>query len=338
MIETRESVEKAVQVAHAASAENPPRADADDDAVIVGTRAGAPESAQDGVRRNVSAASASMPNGRLAHTRTRSLLALRTGSAEVRRALGIQGRRWLRRVLLTLIYAPTVALLLVGLLATLGWLSGLWHLVRLLVAHQLGQFDSGYTRLDLAGRLGLLSASYLIMLCALVVVAVGIRGRRWWRLYLVPGVPLSAVAAIVFLLAGAAVQSRLGLSDGLWHLLMVLALADAMVVGARIGGIGAGPLGTRRQRLRRRLRTAQGAPEARRRRTTDPLPVIRFGPRVSSPPAASVAPANDEAPSARGLPTADDLRRGNALADDQSAAVAATAEEEEPTAVRATEE
>lgn len=329
MIETRESVEKAAPVAHAASAEHPPRTDANDNAAIRGALAGAPN--QDGVRPSVSAASASILNGRLAHPRTRSLLALRARSAVINRALAIQSRRWLRRTLLALLYAPTLALLLVGLLAALGWLGGLWHLVSLLVAHQLGQFGSGYTRLDLAGRLGLLSASYLILLCALVVVSVGIRGRRWWRLYLVPGVPLSAAAAIVFLLAAAAVQSRLGLPDGLWQLLAGLALADAVVVGARIGGIGAGPLGTRRQRLRRRLRPVRDVPAARRR-TTDPLPVIRFGPRVSSPPAVSVVSANDEAPVARGLPTAEDLRTGTVLADAQSAAAAATAEEEEETA------
>lgn len=318
MIETRESAEDREEIPSAVpatSAESPVRAEGHGDNAARQALIGAAEA--DGAPRGVSAGPASTSN--VGSTRLRTRRPTQARSAGAWRTVGMQTRRWLRRLLLALIYAPTVALLLIGLLAALGWLSGLWHLVRLLVSHQLDQFGSGYTRLDLAGRLGLLSASYLIVLCALVVVVVGIRGRRWWRLYLVPGVLLSAAAAILFLLAAAAVQALLGLADGPWRLLVGLALADAVVVGARIGGIGAGPLGTRRQRLRRRLRPVRDVPAARRR-TTDPLPVIRFGPRISGAPVAIAAPEDDTA--VRGLPTAEDLRSGDALATGQQAALA----------------
>lgn len=227
-------------------------------------------------------------------------------------------RRWLRRGLLALIYAPAVALLLLGATAAVGLLGDLWRLARALTTHALDTVPTTYDRLALAGRVALVSGAFLMLLCALVVVAVGCRGRRWWRLYLLPGGPLSAAAALIFIYAVQwcmlAANLRLGWSAGVWQTLTALALADAVLVAARIGGIGAGPLGTRRARLRSRLRGAQaasvrtsGRPDSRQ---TRPIPVVRFGPRETGVPvpAPDLPAMPDTAPSIPGVPTAEELR------------------------------
>lgn len=235
-------------------------------------------------------------------------------------------RRWVRRGLLALVYGPAVVLLLTGAAAAVGVLGDLWRLAHALTTHALDSVPTTYDRLALSGRVALVSGAFLVVLCALVVVAVGCRGRRWWRLYLIPGVPLSAAACLLFIFAvqwcRLGVDQRLGWSSGVWQTLTVLALVDAVLVAARVGGIGAGPLGTRRARLRGRLRTGHtaphttGRPVSRRSRETQPIPVVRFGPRVtgvpaSDPPAeASVpgTPGTPNTPDAIGAPTADELR------------------------------
>lgn len=248
-------------------------------------------------------------------------------AAQIRRARVIprwgasrqyHARRWLRRGLLTPIYAPAAALLLMGATAAVGLLGDLWRLARALTTHALDTVPTTYDRLALAGHVALVSGAFLMLLCALVVVAVGCRGRRWWRLYLIPGVPLSAAAALIFIYAVQwcmlAANLRLGWSAGVWQTLTALALADAVLVAARIGGIGAGPLGTRRARLRSRLRGAQAARERTSgrpdSRQTRPIPVVRFGPRETGVPAPApdLPPMPDTAPSIAGVPTAEELR------------------------------
>ena len=240
-------------------------------------------------------------------------------AGSVRRAAGrwmVPAPRWLRRAALTLIYAPAAAILLAGALAAARLLGDVWRLLRAISTHALTIVPDTYDRLALAARVALVSGAFLALLCALVVVAVGCRGRRWWRLYLIPGVPLTAVAALLFIVAvawcAAGINQRLGWSSAMWEMLIALALADAVVVAARVGGIGAGPLGTRRARLRGRLggwRPAGGA-RTLTARETRPIPVVRFGPRVTGVPASeSALPAEASAPSApEGVPTAEELR------------------------------
>ncbi len=227
--------------------------------------------------------------------------------------------RWPRRVALALVYAPAAAIVLVGALAALGLLGDLWRLLRAFSTHALTSVPDTYERLALAARVTLVGGAFLALLCALVVVAVGCRGRRWWRLYLIPGVPLATVTALLFIFAvewyAAAVNQRLGWPPVVWGSLAVLALGDAVVVAAGVGGIGAGPLGTRRKRLRGRLRTGREPeqPSARPSRQTRPIPVVRFGPYVTGVPApesaALASPAGTSVPEApEGVPTAEELR------------------------------
>lgn len=221
----------------------------------------------------------------------------------------------LRRAFLAVIYAPAVVVLLLGVAAAVGWLGDLWRLVRALNTHALDTLPTTYDRLALAGRVALVSGAFLMVLCALVVVAAGCRGRRWWRLYLLPGVPLSAAAALTFIFAVQwcmlAANQRLGWPPDMWQTLTALALADAVLVAARVGGIGAGPLGTRRARLRKRLHGGRAAERTSGRpisRQTRPIPVVRFGPRETGVPSPDIAAAPDTVPSIADAPTAEELR------------------------------
>lgn len=222
---------------------------------------------------------------------------------------------WLRRGFLALIYTPAIGLLLIGTAAAVGWLGDLWRLARALNTHALDTVPTTYDRLALAGRVALVSGAFLMLLCALVVVAVGCRGRRWWRLYLIPSVPLSAAAALIFIYAVQwcmlAANLRLGWPPDVWETLTGLALADAVLVAARVGGIGAGPLGARRARLRSRLshRSPAGRMSGRpASRQTRPIPVVRFGPRETGIPLPDSAIVPDIAPSIADAPTAEELR------------------------------
>lgn len=227
-----------------------------------------------------------------------------------------RARRGLLRAFLTLIYAPAVVVLLMGVAAAAGWLGDLWRLVRALNTHVLDTVPTTYDRLALAGHVAVVSGAFLALLSALVIVAVGCRGRRWWRLYLIPGVPLSAGAALILIYVMQwcmlAANQRLGWSPGVWQTLTALALADAVLVAARVGGIGAGPLGTRRTRLRSRLRTghtttghAPGRPVSRQ---TRPIPVVRFGPRDTAVPSPDLPNTPDAARGIADAPTAEELR------------------------------
>lgn len=230
-------------------------------------------------------------------------------------------RRWPRRSLIALIYVPAVALLFVGAAAVVGLLGDLWWLAHAFGTHALDTVPTTYDRLALSGRMGLVSGAFLVLLCALVVVAVGCRGRRRWRLYLIPGVPLSAAAALLFVFAVQwsmlAINQGLGWPRGVWETLTALALADAVLVAARVSGIGAGPLGTRRAYLRNRLRGGHTTgphlswrPALRQSRQTRPIPVVRFGPRDTGIPTPDLpAGASDAVTSGTAdAPTAEELR------------------------------
>ncbi|MFI5274692.1 MAG: hypothetical protein ACHQ4H_16800 [Ktedonobacterales bacterium] len=204
-------------------------------------------------------------------------------------------RRPLRALALSAIYAPAVAIVLVGVLSAAGLAGGVVRLFQLVAARQLDQFGASYDRLDIAGRTGFVSAAFLVLVCALAVVAVGCRGHGWWRLYIIPGVPLSAAAVMIFLFAvrgcEAVVGARLGWTASAWDVLSGIALADAVLVAAHFAGIGAGPIGTRRRHIRGRLRSGreaggQRSAPARQRLSGGPLPVVRFG-----PPGGTGAPA-----------------------------------------------
>lgn len=260
--------------------------------------------------------------GQMALISTARSLAHRAGAAG-RAGLPLLRRagRWLGRGLIALIYAPAVALLLIGAAAAVGLFGGLWRLVRALAARAIDTVPVTYDRLALAGHVAVVGGAFLALLCALVILAVGCRGRRWWRLYLIPGVPLSAATALFFLFAVQwamlAVNQRLGWPPSMWNALTALALVDAMLVAGRIGGIGAGPLGTRRARLRQRLRNRWAAGRAGGHadsRQTRPIPIVRFGPHETGVPAPE---ASREASAAAiagdaGVPTAEELAAAGA--------------------------
>lgn len=243
-----------------------------------------------------------------------------------------------------LLYAPAAAILLAGALAALGLLGNLWRLMHAFSTHALTNVPDTYDRLALAARVALVSGAYLALLSALVIVAVGCRGRGWWRLYLIPGVPLSAVAALLFIFAvewcAAGFNQRLGWPSAVWGTLTTLALGDVVLVAARIGGVGAGPLGTRRARLRGRLRPGRAPelPPERPSRQTRPIPVVRFGPRDTGVPVlesaeqepqiearAPDAPRWDRAPTAEELSAASEAAPNAHDRQDSDAAPAAGA-------------
>ena len=239
---------------------------------------------------------------------------LRWAAAALRRR-----RRWLRRAALALLYVPAAVILLLGALAAVALLGDLWRLGSAFSAPALSSVPDTYDRLALSAHVALVGGAYLALLCALVIVTVGCRGRGWWRLYLIPGLPLTAMTALLLVFAvvwcAAAFNSRLGWPPAVWDTLTALVLADAVMVAARVGGIGAGPLGTRRARLRGRLRTGRVPENApvRVSRQTRPIPVVRFGPRITGVPMVESAtpnlPAYASTPEApEGLPTAEELR------------------------------
>jgi hypothetical protein len=242
----------------------------------------------------------------------------RSSTSRAARSSPRRGQHWWTRVLIAAISTPAAVILLAGVVAAVGVLGDLWGLGHALAAHALGTVPATYGQLATAERVALVSGAFWALVCALVIVAVGCRGRGWWRLYLIPGVLLSAVMTIFFLLAAewcvAAMNLRLNWPQQVWDAWIALALADGVLVAAGVGGIGAGPLGSRRARMRWRL--AKHRASGTSPRQTQPVPVVRFGPRtitgapLSSDPSRAQASAESPADmlAAPGVPTAEELR------------------------------
>src|SRR5579884_4078674 len=204
--------------------------------------------------------------------RVRRLLAGRIGGLA---AAGVAN------ALVVALFAPPAICLVAGVWALVSYVRSLYQIWGLFSHWQL---DTVYQRLqatDLSARVGLASGAYFALLLALIVVVAGLLGRRWTRLFLLPGLLLALPAGLLFLVGAEAANVALTGGKG-WQsvaasALFAYALCDAVALAALLADV--------RPRRRRRRQPSRPRPAV----TPAPmpqLPLVRFG-----PPPVALAPA-----------------------------------------------
>ena len=163
--------------------------------------------------------------------------------------------------------APVIVFLVAGLGAVYVYirvLLTLWHLVK---SYQLTTLAPLLDMLNGAGRVALACAGYFALLAALIVLMAGLLGKRWRRLFLLPGTVFTIPSALAFFfglrLSLDSMGAALGLSPQAQTFLTVYLLLDTILLAAALVDV------TPRHRARR----------ARRRRGASmPLAPVHFGP------------------------------------------------------------
>ncbi len=197
-----------------------------------------------------------------------------------------------------LCFAPPLLFLAAGVWSAVAYARTLLSLLHLLGDWQFSTFLGRLEAARLAARVALASGAYFVLLFALIVLFAGLLGRQWRRLLLLPGLLLTLPALVLFLAgveaAAEGIAGRFALPPGLaGPSLTLYALLDAVLLAAFLTDPRPGQ---RRRRWRKHPSDE---------RATTPLPIVRFGPPLSMPPAAApVEPARAE-DAATGAPPTD---------------------------------
>ncbi len=99
---------------------------------------------------------------------------------------------------LAVFFVPPLAFLLAGSWAIVTYIRTIWSSWILLTHWQLGAFFARLSALDLAGRVGAVSGGYFALLFSLIVLFAGLLGRRWRRLFAMPGLLLTIPSTLFF--------------------------------------------------------------------------------------------------------------------------------------------
>lgn len=218
-------------------------------------------------------------------------------SGRVRRVLG-EIASWGAVVLvLAVLFAPPVALLIAGCWSVVAYVTSAVTLYKLIAASRLADLLGPLQTLDMAGRIAATSAGFYALLCGLLVLAAGLLGKRWRRLFLVPGTVLSIPAALAFYLALRltldAIAPRYSLSGIAQAALTIYLLLDAVLLAGLLVDLRPRPRHARNRprprwrRDQRGQRDADPEPEFELEQPASPsLPLVHFG-----PPSVPLSPA-----------------------------------------------
>jgi hypothetical protein len=175
-------------------------------------------------------------------------------------------------ITLAMSLAPVAAL---GAAIWAGWtgLKALWELYDLAHAGQIltdPQTLTLLSSLETVERVGFLALSYLALIFALITLMGGLLGRRWGRLYILPGAIFTATAMALFtvgLLFAAPLAAKTPVSEDWLIALAIYALMDAPVVsGALVDTrLTRSPTATGRHRVVRLVRKSRPAARSKRR-------------------------------------------------------------------------
>jgi hypothetical protein len=215
------------------------------------------------------------------------------------RHLGALAAPLLLYALAALFFAPPLLFLAAGVWSAVAYTRTLLSLLHLVGDWQFSTFFDRLAAARLAARVALASGAYFVLLFALIVLFAGLLGRRWRRLFLLPGLLLTLPAVVLFLAgveAGAeGIAGRFGLPPSLaGPFLTLYALLDALLLAAFLTD----PRPHRRRRPRLRKHPSD-------ERATTPLPIVRFGPPLPLPPAEAPAEPARAADAATGAPLPD---------------------------------
>lgn len=242
--------------------------------------------------------SASDERDLLAYTGATPAAAARPGSPRRKRHAG---RRLIRYVVngaivgaaILALFGPAVVFLVAMSWGVITYARSIVLLVDLVHARNFGALGPQLHQLNLAARFMLLSAGYFALVFSLIVVYVGVLGRRRRRALLIPGVGLVVPSIIAYLLgavlSGAAVSDGLGLP--LWALaaFFLYVLFDTIALGALLADTRAPARRVRRFIRPRRYFLWQRMPYYSRRLQSR-YAVFREALRETEEPARPLAP------------------------------------------------
>jgi hypothetical protein len=161
---------------------------------------------------------------------------------------------------------PLVALLAAGMWAAVTFVSEIPGVADKFRAGDFPAVIRGLSTLDLAGRTGFFSASYFLLLLALVVFFVGLLGRRRQHFFLIPGVVLAVLGVGGFIVAAQFLFASLHvapLASATSRRLVVSYVAiDAVMLAALLADLRPSRRARRRHARERErlLRMTEGAP------------------------------------------------------------------------------
>jgi hypothetical protein len=134
-------------------------------------------------------------------------------------------------VALLIFLAPMVTFLVTLTWAAISAARSLYLLVDLVHARNFAAFGPQLHELNIALRLALLSAGYFALVSALIVLYVGVLGRRWRRTLLIPGLLLTIPSAVALALGAVLTGAVTGLPIQAQAAIFLYVFFDAVALG-----------------------------------------------------------------------------------------------------------
>ena len=153
---------------------------------------------------------------------------------------------WLARLLSAsislILLAPLLMVVAVGCWATVAFVRLLLDLGNFFATGQSEHVIASFGALNLLGRTALVCGVYLMLVCALLMLAIGAHQRGWRRIFLPPGFLLCLITGLIFFyalrFAAPVVLSELHWNNRTWLALSAYAIAAAVLLAGYLGGVG----------------------------------------------------------------------------------------------------
>lgn len=211
-------------------------------------------------------------------------------------------------LMLVLLLAPATVFLVAGCWAIVTYITSAATLYQLLMSWRIADMLGPLRALDMAGRVAATSAGFYALICGLLVLVAGMLGKRWRRLFLVPGIILTVPGALAFFFALRltidAISAGNPISPVAQTGLTIYLLLDAVAVAAFLVDLRPKPRRASPRRQRRRVKREKreggdGDAQAEEPGQAEPgneaapavLPLVHFGP-PSVPLASEVVEAD----------------------------------------------
>lgn len=210
---------------------------------------------------------------------------------------------WLTRLLSVsialILLAPLLMVVAVGCWATVAFVRLLLDLGNFFATGHSERVIASFGALNLLGRTALICGVYLMLVCALLMLAIGAHQRGWRRIFLPPGFLLCLITGLIFFyalrFAAPVVLSELHWNNRTWLALSAYGIAAAVLLAGYLGGVGltSGQRAWVRRVLHIQRHTSAQAPLAR------PMArPVHDGPLPQPPPLMPITRANEPAPNA----------------------------------------
>lgn len=173
---------------------------------------------------------------------------------------------------------PPVAFLVSGVWSAVVYISGVWTLWQEIKAWRIADMFSTLVAVDTSSRFALAGMSYFALVFSFIVLFAGLLGRRWQRMYLLPGMLLSVPTVVIFTFAAtlsySVLASRFHLPGWAQYPLTGYIFLNALVLAVLLLDLRPSTHRSWLARHRRRREPVVNYGDV----SSKPLPVIRFGP------------------------------------------------------------